>query len=161
MAKVVHKNHTDKQFFNSYNWWFIALSGAALGVITLVLAWLIGSFVLDPLLCRVPEQLDACGKSGDVAGNIASVIAAVGGIFILIRLRVLRTLLIAFAVIVSFWGIHALIANLPWGEAAAWMAGVYALGYVLFAWLFRIRSIIIACIAAIIAVLIIRLVAFL
>jgi hypothetical protein len=41
------------------------------------------------------------------------------------------------------------------------MAGVYALGYVLFAWLFRIRSIIIACIAAIIAVLIIRLVAFL
>ncbi len=158
MAKIVQ---TDNRYiFNMNSWARVVLVGAALGVIVLALSWVIGKFIVDPLLCR-GGNLAACGNSEVLAGNIAAVIAAIAGASALIRLRVYRSILVALAVLISFWGIASLGSGLRWAELAAWMAGLYGLSYLLFAHIFRIRSIFVAVIIAIIAVLALRWVAFL
>ena len=159
MAKVVIET-SNPHVYSAHNWVQIGLVGAALGVITLVLAWVIGAFIIDPLLCRT-GTLAACGQSEVLAGNIAAVMSAVIGFGILIRLRARRALWVAVAVLATFWGVTTLIADLKWAEMAAWMAGLYAGGYLLFASILRVRSVFVAAIITIIAVLVLRWVAFL
>lgn len=159
MAKVVIETN-NPQVYGKYSWWQVGLVGAALGVVTLALSWIISVFIVDPLLCRT-GTLAACGQSEVLAGNIGAVVSAIIGAGILIRLRVRRSLWVVIAVLATFWGITTLIADLRWAEMAAWMAGLYAVGYLLFANILRIRSAFVAAIIAIIAVLVLRWVAFL
>ena len=160
MAKVVIQPSGDRYVKGNYNWIVIALIGAALGALTWLVSWALGSFVVDPLLCR-DMTLQACGRSGMVAGNLAVVVTAVVGAVTLIRLHVRHALWVVVAVVFSFWGLGGLIEPFAWSEAIAWMAGLYALGYVLFAWILRLRSTFIAMILVIAVALLFRWVAFL
>ena len=142
------------------NWIRVGLIGAGLGVIVLVLSWLLGTYIIDPLLCR-GGTLASCGNSSVLAGNVAAVMGAVLGAGILIRLRVHGAMWAALATLIAFWNIGQLVDGIRWAEAAAWMAVLYALAYLLFAHILRIRSIFTALIVAAIAVLVLRWVAFL
>ncbi len=142
------------------NWLRVGLVGAALGVIVLVLSWLLGTYIIDPLLCR-GGTLSSCGNSGVLAGNVAAVIGAVLGAATLIRLRVHGAMWVVLAALISFWNIGLLVDGIRWAEAAAWMATLYALAYLLFAHILRLRSIFTALIVAAIAVIVLRWVAFL
>lgn len=160
MAKVVIQPTGDRYVSGTYNWASIALIGAGLGVLTWVVAWLLGNFVIDPLLCR-NSALQACGQSDVVAGNLAMIVAAVVGAVTLIRLHVRHALWIVMSVILSFWSLSTLTGPLFWVEALAWTAGLYVVAYVLFTWILRLRSTVIAVVIAIMAALVFRWVAFL
>ncbi len=159
MAKVVLET-SDRRLHGTYNWINIGLTGAALGVIALVLGWLLGTYVIDPLVCR-SGALAACGQSAVTAGNVAAVIVAIIGAAMLIRLHVHWAVGVALAALASLWGAAALTDGLRWFEIAGWMAILYALAYLLFTNIFRIRSVIVAIIVAVLAVLVFRWVAFL
>lgn len=159
MAQVIIETN-DQRIFSPYSWLRIVLIGAALGVITLGLSWLIGTYIVDPLLCRT-ETLAACAQSDMMASNIASVVTATIGVWLLIRLLVRRAVLVAVAVVIALWNLSALFVGLGWFEVAASVAVIYALAYLLFATIFRIRSIFVAVIVSIIAILLVRWVAFL
>ncbi|GEM_PF-6646044 len=159
MARAV-VDTSDRRIRGTLNWVHVVLLGAALGVVWLVLSWLLSAYVIDVLVCR-SGTLAACGRSEEVAGNIAAVIVAVIGVGALIRLYVQRAFGVAVAVLASFWGLSALIDGLRWFESVAWLASLYALAYLLFANIFRIRSLFAAIILAALAVLLVRWVAFL
>ena len=59
MAKVVIQPAGDRYVSGAYNWLKIALIGAGLGALTWLIAWALGNFVVDPLLCR-DSTLQAC-----------------------------------------------------------------------------------------------------
>lgn len=158
MAKVVETNN--RYVYGAHNWVRVGLIGAALGVVILVLSWLLGTYVIDPLLCR-SGTLAACGRSDVLAGNVAAVVGAVIGTGLLIRLRTYRSLWVTLATLIAFWGISELVGGLRWAESAAWMAVLYGLAYLLFAHILRIRSIFIALVLTALAVLVLRWVAFL
>ncbi len=160
MAKILYRT-SDKQYIQStYNFLHIGFIGVIVGAVVWVLSWLIGTFIIDPLLCR-EAILQACSQSNVVAGNIAAVVGAALGIMLLIRLHVRRSLWIAFAVIVSLWGMTTLTSNIFWVEAIAWTLAAYSLSYVLFTWLLRFRSIFISIIITVFMVLVLRWIAFL
>ena len=158
MAKVVQKD--DRHLYRMNNWIRVTLTGAGLGVIILALTWVLGQYVIDPLVCR-GGALESCNNSNILAGNVAAVIGAIAGASVLIRLRVYRGIFVAIATLISFWGIGALTEGLRWAEVAAWMAALYGFGYLLFAHILRIRRSFVAFIVAAIAVLVLRWVAFL
>lgn len=160
MAKVVIQPTGDRYVSGAYNWLTIAAIGAGLGVLTWIVAWLLGSFVVDPLLCR-DSALQACGNSGTVAGNLAIIATAILGAVTLIRLHIRHSLWVVLAVVLSFWGLHSLTESLSWIEALAWTAGLFALGYVLFTWVIRLRSTTVAVVLVIALALAFRWVAFL
>jgi hypothetical protein len=160
MAKVVIQPTGDRYVSGAYNWLTIAAIGAGLGVLTWVIAWLLGNFVVDPLLCR-DSALQACGKSGTVAGNLAIIVTAIVGAVILIRSHIRHALWVVLAIVLSFWGLHSLTESLSWIEALLLTADIFALGYVLFIWIIRLRSTTVAVVLAIAIALTFRWIAFL
>ena len=160
MAKVVIQPKGDRYVGGTYNWLVIAAIGAGLGILTWIIAWVLGSFVIDPLLCR-DSALQACGKSEAVAGNLAIIVMAIIGAIALIRLHVRHALWVVLSIVVSFWGLQALTGALSWIEGLAWTTGLFALGYVLFTWILRLRSTVLAVVLALAAALALRWVAFL
>lgn len=128
----------------------IALLGAALGVI----AWLVGAaisnFVIDPLFCKAEGgNFSVCAQGGLLASNIASLLVGGLAVVALLRLGVFRPLLISLAVIITLWGLGPWMGALPWYESLVWTILLYAVAYVAFSWLARIRVFWIALLATI------------
>lgn len=160
MAKVVIQPKGDRYVSGAHNWFVVAIIGIGLGVLTWIVAWALGAFVMDPLLCR-DSALQACGKSGAVAGNLALIVTAIVGAIALIRLHIRHALWAVLAVVLSFWGLQSLTSVLPWIEGLVWTSVLFALGYVLFTWILRLRSTTMAVAISIALALIFRWVAFL
>lgn len=157
MATVTVETTDNRYVSGTYNWVQIVLLGMALGVVVWALTWLFGQFIIEPLLCR-ESATQACGRTTEVAGNLAAVAGAMIGLGALIRLRVLRPLLAVVASLVVLWGLALWTAGMHWAEAAAWSAGLYALSYTLFVWLARFRRIGLVLITLIVIVLIARII---
>ncbi len=117
----------------------IVLLGLGVGAAAWLLTLLIRQAILVPLFCGDPSN-GICGGSVDIAGGIATVLAAITGLMGLVRLGIYRPLIIAVASAISLWGLSGLVSELLWFEALAWFALLYALCYAAFAWLVRPRS---------------------
>ena len=158
MARVIQ---TDNRYFRGANGRVRVIGiGLFVGILSLGLAWILGRFVVDPLLCR-SWALDSCVDSSVIAFNIASVLGAVFGASVLIRIRVYRAVLITLSTLVSFWGLIDLTDGLHWLEVCAWVASLTGVSYLLFFHISRVRSIFVAVIMAIAVILVIRWFAFL
>lgn len=133
----------------------VVLLGIGLGFAAWILKLLIKQVVMVPLFCGDPGSA-ACVSAPDTAANVTGVIIAVIGLMGLVRLSVYRPLLIVLAVLVSLWGIGGWTMKLEWYEQLAWFVLLYALCYVVFAWLVRPRSFVPTIMLVIVAIILIR-----
>lgn len=137
MAKVIVDETQPQAVSMSYSWWWMALIGAALGIMYWALVFIISHFVVDQLFCGSSVNALACSNSVDLSGNIASILVATIGLGVLVRLRVLRPLIVVIAAAIVLWGLAGWTDGLAWGEVAFWSALLYSLAYVLFSWISR------------------------
>lgn len=121
----------------------VALLGAGLGLLSWLLTLLIRQIVFVPLFCGDPAN-GACVDATGGAGVVALIITGVVGLLGLVRLAIYRPLVVAIATAVSLWSLGSWITDMFWLEAAAWSVILYALCYVLFTWLVRPRSFVLA-----------------
>lgn len=133
----------------------IFTAGAVVGLVIWGLSLLLDTYVYQMLLCR--GEGGRCDSSLQYAQVTAIVLAALTGLFSLVRLQVFRPLLVVIAATVALWSLQGLTASLPWWYALLAVAGVYGVGYLLFAWLVRVRSFVLACVLAVVVVVITRL----
>lgn len=133
----------------------IALLGVGAGAVMWVLTAIIRNVIFVPLFCGDPSN-GLCINAADNAGNIATVLTALIALLGLVRLGVYRPLLIAIAAAVSLWGLGSMVSGLLWFEALAWSVLLYAISYVLFSWLVRLRPFVPALLITIVAVVLIR-----
>lgn len=117
----------------------VALLGAALGLVSWLLTILVRQIIFVPLFCGDPANAACVGATGS-AGVLALIITGIVGLLGLVRLGVYRPLLVALAAAVSLWGMATWLGNLQWFEAIAWSVVLYALIYVVYAWLVRPRA---------------------
>ena len=160
MANVLIETQDARYLAGTYNWWYIALIGVGVGIGVWVFGWLLGSYIIDPLLCR-GSDIASCAKAPVVASNIAAIIATLLGIAALIRLHIRRPIVIGVAVLVAFWGFQALLGDTGWAAYAGWLAFLYGLGYVVLARITRFRNVLIMSVSAVVFVLLVRWIAFL
>jgi hypothetical protein len=118
---------------------------------------LLDTFVFSAVLCR-PQQADQCLQAPEYAMVVAAVIGAIAGLVTLARVRIYRPLFVVLCATIGLW-----IASLPiiayeWYWLLLVLTVLYALAYMLFAWLARIRSFVLALIVAIVVLVIVRLV---
>lgn len=132
----------------------VAIIGAAIGLLTYGLFWLIERFVVAPLLCSDGSAM--CSTA--TAGNIAIVLSALVAMGVLIQRGVRRSALIAAATAVVAWGLFAVLQPLFWLESIAWAVGIFAVSFVTFYWLARIKNIIPALLATALVVVIVRII---
>jgi len=134
----------------------VVLLGVILGAITWLLTLLLERFVITPVFCADAGN-GICMNASTVAGNIALVLSAIGGLLGLIRLGVYRPLLVVIAASIVLWGLAGWLGGLLWYEALAWTVLLYAATYAAFAWLVRPRFFLAAIILVLIVVIVARL----
>ena len=118
----------------------IALIGAVIGLLTWMLAYGLQRYVLATLFC---DNDTICQSSIDYAGAISIVVTAVIAVVVLVRSLVYRPLLIVLAATVSLWGITSWLSGLSILEQAGWIALLFALAYSAYAWLARVRNVVV------------------
>lgn len=116
----------------------ILLSGAAVGLVVWGLTMLLSKYVLSALLCH--DSAMVCGAAGQYGEATATILAAGAGLFGLVRTQVFRPLLVVIGTLISLWGIVALASGLPWYGTMIACILLYAVAYVAYAWLARLRS---------------------
>lgn len=129
----------------------VVIAGLVLGAFAYLFTVLLDRSVLQPIFCNGQENFAICSNSERIAANIATVFAAVAGMFILLQFGVYRPLLIAAAAAVVLWGSTAWLQT-SWIEELLWSVGLYALVYTTLVWLSRIRNFTIALVAIIVVV---------
>ncbi len=114
----------------------IVIVGLLMGLLAWGLTVLLQYVVLKAVLCGGVASGCSVGLAASIWGDVA---AACVGLFALVRLRVFRPLLVVIAVTVSLWGLVGSIDALPWYGVGAAYAFLYALAYIVFAWVVRVR----------------------
>lgn len=139
----------------------VAIIGAIVGAITWGLVLLLEHLLIIPIFCSSTGNFSVCANGGEVAGNLATVFAAVFGAFALVRYGYYRPIVIAIASACVLWGLSPALGGLDWFEALVWTVLLSALTYLTFAWLTRMRHFVIMLVVVIVAVIIVRLVSLL
>ena len=132
--------------------------GAVTGALTWGLNLLLQRFFIEPVFCRSADSFSVCANGGMVAFNIALVVMAIVSVVALVRFGGYRPLLVAIAVIISFWSAGAWLGVLRWYEAALWLTLLMAVAYVGYSWVARIKSFPISVVAMALVVILARLV---
>lgn len=140
MAEVIQEERYPQAISMSFSWWQILLTGAATGVLYVVLTYLIGHFIIEALYCGPSLNVENCTNSLGTAGNIAAILVGTIGLGVMVSLRVVRPLVVVIATAITLWGLSLWTEGLAWGEIVAWSALLYALAYALFAWLCRFNA---------------------
>jgi len=117
---------------------FVLFTGIIVGALVWGLTRVFSLYITSPLLCGDGELCDSALRYGE----LAAVATASGlGLFGLVRLRVYRPLLIVLASAVTAWGVVGYAGNLfPWYGVLLTSVLAFAVCYLVYAWLTRIRS---------------------
>lgn len=132
----------------------VVLLGIILGAATWLLTIVIDRFIMSALLCG--GQGPTCETSTLVAGNVAIVLAAIGGLLGMVRLGVYRPLLVVIAAAIVLWGLSGYTLGMQWYEAMAWTVLFTAVTYAAFVWLVRPRFFLFAIILVLVVVILAR-----
>lgn len=153
MAKVIHE---DRRVIPQSEWqvWLrVVLFGAVVGFVYWLTYLLITKYITVPLMCGGAAS---CDQSAIIASKIATVIVAVGALFGMIKLSVVRPLAIAVGSAVVLWPLGEWALGLFWLESLGWAIVVYALSYALFSWIARYHSTVISMATAAIVAIVLR-----
>lgn len=137
----------------------VALAGAAVGIVAIVLYWLIDAYVFTPALCQNSAvEASRCANKPVFTDALAMILAAIIGLFGMIQLRVYRPLLVVILTTLSIWSVLSILTpGLAWWGAMLGSALVFALTYALFAWLVQLRHFLLAVCVSLVVVVVIRL----
>lgn len=130
--------------------------GAIVGFLSTGVYLLLNKFIFAAALCRT--GVEGCANAPMYSTIITAVIAVIIGIVALAKYGVYRPLLIALAAPAALWTLYAMIGAGFWLWALLIGTVFYAVAYVLFAWVGRVRSFILATILLVAIVVLVRVV---
>src|SRR6266550_780442 len=137
----------------------VGLLGALVGLFVPLLSWLIGKFFIQPVFCHSGDSLGLCSSGNLTPYYVATVIVTVVAVALLANWQVFRPLLIAVAAAAALWGLRKYlndVANSNWVEYYGSSVLLYAVMYLLFYWLLRLRSFAVSVILTVVAVILVR-----
>lgn len=159
MAKIIKREVESQVLSSSYNLWQVILIGISSGLLYWVFATFIGRYIINSFFCNNISNNLTCLDAVSIAGNIASIIIAIMSIFVMLRLRLSRPLVVAVAVVVALWGLSSWTIGLSIGEIIFWNVVTYILAYLLFSWVARYMKVATVLVVMSAVILMVRIVA--
>ena len=156
MAKVIVEKEQTVVVQTWQPWVRVIVIGLAVGFVAWVLTSLLARYVIEPLTCRDVANAAMCLNAVPVAGNVAAIIAALLGTLVLVRMGIARPIVLAVATAALLWDVAAWTAGLHWFETILWTILLYALSYLLFAWIARYARLWVVLVVSLLIVVIIR-----
>lgn len=151
-----NNKYTATTGFSRTRFGLVVVIGLLVGVLTWLVSLLLRWAFVEPVFCRSADSFNACANGGTIAIVVALILVNFLGLFALIRLGVYRPLLVVLAAVVTLWGVHSWLGGLSWYEASLWYGLVFAVSYILYAWLARLVSFGIAAGLTLLAVIMFR-----
>lgn len=135
MAKVIADEQVVDRTWSI--WLRTVVIGAGLGAVFWIFTVLLNNYVIEPLACQNMVNASVCSNSVPLAGNIATILAGLLGIVVMVRMGIFRPIILAVASAALLWNLAGMTDGLFWAEALGWSVLLYALSYGLFAWIAR------------------------
>lgn len=133
--------------------------GLAAGLVALGAYMLLKQYVFDRAMCTTDASA-TCAQSPTYSMIVSMVLSALVTLVALVQSRTFRPLLVVIAASIALWGFERLLVSaLPWYLELVLGAVLFGLVYLLFAWVVRIRSFIVAAIVALVLAIAVQLVA--
>ena len=135
----------------------IGAAGAIIGLLTMGLYVLFDKYVFSPSLCSdINLGSGRCENKLVFSSSVALIIGALPALFFFVQQRVYRPLLVILLAVVTLWNIPLLLGELAILPAILLTLLIFALTYLVFAWLVQIRNFPIALIASVTVVVVVR-----
>ncbi len=132
----------------------VVLTAIIAGIITLLLSVAIDKVVLQPAMCN-GSDIATCGQSSQLSYHIASIIAAIIAVVMLVQASVYRPLLVGVAVTASLWNIYtAFLDKTAWPMQLLLLTIISVLAYLAFSWILRAYNLVIALVATVLLVIV-------
>ena len=136
----------------------VGILGLLAGLFIPLISWLLQRYFIEPVFCRETTALGVCAPSDLTTYYIATVIMTVIAVAVLANWQVFRPLLIAVAAASALWGLQRYLgdtfAKAGW-EYYLSSGIIYALVFLLFYWLLRLKSFMLSiglCVAAVVLI---------
>jgi hypothetical protein len=115
----------------------VAIVGLLVGLVVYGLTYVLNTYVYTTILCRGSTAPCTAGTQyGEVT---ATILAAGAALFALVRLQVFRPLLAVIATTISLWDVLKIMPDFAWYVGAIACALLFAVSYMAFVWIARIR----------------------
>lgn len=135
--------------------WWIGLIGAGVGLAAWLLGMLLDAALFRFIFCR-EAGLSGCAVSSTY-GNAAGLLIATGlGVWALVRIQIFRPLIIGLAAALTLWGVYGALDGQVWYVSMLVGVILFALAYMLFGWIMRLRSMLWAIAISILLLVIVR-----
>ena len=137
----------------------VGILGLAVGVVIPAFGWLLQKFLVDPIFCRETSVLAICNPSDLTMYYIATVVVGVVAVALMANWQVFRPLLVAAAALAALWGFQRYVGDTVSHAGLEYYissAVLYALAFVVFYWLLRLKSFALSVVLVVLAVVLIR-----
>lgn len=115
----------------------VVVIGLLAGAFSWIFAEVIGMYMLKPANCTGDAFI--CAASSQPAVILGALLAALIGLFGLVKLQIFRPLLIVIAATLSLWGVVGELTALSWYWSLGVTTLLHAIAYATFMWVVRIR----------------------
>jgi hypothetical protein len=133
----------------------VAVFGILAGLLVWGLTYMLEVYVLKALMCPEANGV-TCASASQLGEAIATIFTAAIGLFALVKLQVFRPLLVVIATVVSLWGIIGIVGELPMYMIGLSVAGLYAISYLMFTWITRLRLFSLVAVLLVVLIVLIR-----
>ncbi len=137
----------------------VGVLGLLVGVLIPALGWLLQKFLILPIFCKETSALAVCAPGDLTTYYIATVVLSVVAVALMANWQVFRPLLVAVAAAAALWGFQRYVGdtvNHAGVEYYISSAVLYALAFLLFYWLLRLKSFALSVTLSVVAVVLIR-----
>jgi hypothetical protein len=137
----------------------VGILGLAVGLLIPALSWVLQKFLIAPVFCREGATLAVCGGGDLTTYYVATVVMSVVAIALMANWQIFRPLLVAVATAAALWGLQRYMGSTVAHSGVEYYlsSGVtFALTFLLFYWVMRLKSFAFSVVLAVIAVALIR-----
>jgi hypothetical protein len=138
----------------------VGILGLAVGVLIPALGWLLQKFLIAPIFCKEAATLAVCTPGDLTTYYIATVVLSVVSVALMANWQVFRPLLVAVAAASALWGFQRYVGDTVSHAGVEYYissAVLYAVAFLLFYWILRLKSFALSVILTVVAVILIRL----
>ncbi len=137
----------------------VGLLGLAVGLFIPALSWVLQKFLIVPVFCREGAALAVCSGTDLTTYYISTVVLSVVGVALLANWQVFRPLLVAIAGAAALWGLQRYLGSTVTHSGIEYYLSsgvIFALAYLLFYWVMRLKNFALSVVLAVLAVALIR-----
>jgi hypothetical protein len=137
----------------------VGLLGLAVGLFIPTLSWLLQKFLIAPVFCREATTLAVCGGGDLTTYYISTVVLSVVAVALMANWQVFRPLLVAVATASALWGLQRYLGSTVAHSGVEYYISsgvIFALTFLLFYWILRLKSFALSVILTVLLVVLIR-----